>query len=80
MILAVVMLAVNLFAWTQRLLLHGDHAKAESKTLRYRLLPVAARLTREQRRLWLHIQRSWPVGPRAGRRVRPARRAGCPND
>jgi hypothetical protein len=58
--LTVVMLAVDLIAWTQRLLLHGEHAKAEPKTLRYRLLHVAARLTRGQRRLWLRIQRSWP--------------------
>jgi hypothetical protein len=58
--LTVVMLAVDLLAWTQHLLLHGDQAKAEPKTLRYRLLHVAARLTRGQRRLWLRIQRSWP--------------------
>jgi hypothetical protein len=58
--LSVVMLAVDLIAWTQHLLLHGDLAKAEPKTLRYRLLHVAARLTRGQRRLWLRIQRTWP--------------------
>jgi Transposase DDE domain group 1 len=58
--LTVVMLAVDLIAWTQRLLLHGHLAKAEPKTLRYRLLHVAARLTRGQRRCWLRIQRSWP--------------------
>lgn len=58
--LAVVMLAVDLIAWTQHLLLHGHLAKAEPKTLRYRLLHVAARLTRGQRRCWLRIQRSWP--------------------
>ncbi len=58
--LAVVMLAVDLLAWTQHLLLHGDLAKAEPKSLRYRLLHVAARLTRGQRRCWLRIQRSWP--------------------
>lgn len=58
--LAVVMLAVDLTAWTQHLLLHGDLARAEPKTLRYRLLHVAARLTRGQRRLRLRIQRSWP--------------------
>jgi hypothetical protein len=58
--LSVVMLAVDLIAWTQHLLLHGDLAKAEPKMLRYRLLHVAARLTRGQRRLWLRIQRSWP--------------------
>lgn len=58
--LVVVMLAVDLIAATQHLLLHGDLAKAEPKTLRYRLLHVAARLTRGQRRRWLRIQRSWP--------------------
>jgi hypothetical protein len=58
--LGVVMLAVDLLAWTQHLLLHSDLARAEPKTLRYRLLHVAARLTRGQRRCWLRIQRSWP--------------------
>jgi hypothetical protein len=58
--LTVVMLAVDLIAWTQHLLLHGDLARAEPKTLRYRLLHVAARLTRGQRRLWLRVQCSWP--------------------
>ena len=58
--LSVVMLAVDLIAWTQHLLLCGDLVKAEPKALRYRLLHVAARLTRGQRRLWLRIQRSWP--------------------
>jgi hypothetical protein len=58
--LTVVMLAVDLIAWTQHLLLHGHLARAEPKTLRYRLLHVAARLTRGQRRCWLRIQRTWP--------------------
>jgi hypothetical protein len=58
--LSVVMVAVDLIAWTQHLLLHGDLAKAEPKTLRDRLLHVAARLTRGQRRCRLRIQRSWP--------------------
>ena len=58
--LAVVMLAVDLLAWTQRLLLHGELATAEPKTLRYRLLHVAARITRGQRRTWVRIQQSWP--------------------
>ena len=57
---SVVMLAVDLIAWTQHLLLSDNLAEAERKTLRYRLLHVAARLTRGQRRLWLRIQRSWP--------------------
>jgi hypothetical protein len=50
--LCVVMLAVDLIAWTQHLLLSDDLAKAEPKTLRYRLLHVAARLTHGQR-LWV---------------------------
>jgi hypothetical protein len=58
--LSVVMLAVDLIAWTQHLLLHGDLAKAAPKSLRYRLLHVAARITRGQRRLWPRIQRTWP--------------------
>jgi hypothetical protein len=32
----------------------------EPKTLRYRLLHVAARLTRGQRRRWLRIDQRWP--------------------
>jgi Transposase DDE domain group 1 len=58
--LTVVILAVDLIAWTQHLLLHGHLARAEPKTLRYRLLRVAARLTRGGRRCWLRIQRTWP--------------------
>jgi hypothetical protein len=58
--LQVVMLAVDLIAWTQTLLLDGAQSTAEPKTLRYRLLHVAARLTRGQRRLWLRLQHGWP--------------------
>lgn len=58
--LSVVMLAVDLIAWPQHLLLHGALAKAEPNTLRYRMLHVAARLICGQRRVWLRIQRSWP--------------------
>ena len=54
------MLAVDLIAWAQTLLLESALAAAEPKTLRYRLLHVAARLTRGQRRLWLRLQTSWP--------------------
>jgi hypothetical protein len=38
--------AADLIAWTQTTLLSGDLAKYEPKTLRYRLLHVAARITR----------------------------------
>jgi hypothetical protein len=49
--LTAVMIAVDLIAWTQTMLVHDSPAlaKAEPKTLRYRLLHVAARLTRGQR-------------------------------
>ncbi len=47
---------VDLLAFAQTLLLHDTGlARAELKALRYRLLHVAARLTRGQRRLWLRI-------------------------
>ena len=58
--LVVVMLAVDLIVWTQHLLLHGHLAKAEPKTLRYRLLHVAARITRTARRTRLRIAEHWP--------------------
>ena len=56
------MIAVDLLAFTQTMLLHDTPlARVEPKTLRYRLLHVAAaRLTRGQRRLWLRIDRHWP--------------------
>jgi hypothetical protein len=60
--LTAVMLAVDLLAWTQTVLLH-DHptlARAEPKTLRYRLLHVAARLGRGGRRLRLRLDQHWP--------------------
>jgi Transposase DDE domain group 1 len=53
--------AIDLLAWTQTMLLHDDPAlaKAEPKTLRYRLLHVAARLVRSGRRLRLKLDRGW---------------------
>lgn len=54
------MLAVDLLTWTRHLLLDGALAKAEPKTLRYRLLHTAARITRGQRRTWVRIEQSWP--------------------
>lgn len=55
------LMAIDLIAWTQTTLLHDDPAlaRAEPKTLRYRLLHVAARLVRGQRRLRLKIDRTW---------------------
>jgi len=59
--LELVLIAQDLLVWTQRLLLAGTGlARCEPKRLRYRLLHVAARLTRHARRLSLHLPRDWP--------------------
>ena len=42
--LELVRIAHDLLAWTQRLLLTGELARAEPKRLRFRLLHIAARL------------------------------------
>ncbi|MBK3573461.1 IS1380 family transposase [Streptomyces sp. MBT65] len=52
--------AIDLLAWARVLLLDGELATAEPKKLRYRLLHVAARLTRGSRRLRLRISATWP--------------------
>jgi hypothetical protein len=52
--------AADLIAWTQTTLLSGHLAKAEPKTLRYRLFHVAARITRGQRKLLVRIAAHWP--------------------
>jgi hypothetical protein len=52
--------AIDLLAWARVLLLDGELAAAEPKKLRYRLLHVAARLTRGGRRLRLRISATWP--------------------
>jgi hypothetical protein len=57
-------IAADLIAWLRLLALTGDTggalAKAEPKTLRYRLLHVPARLTHGGRRRRLRIPESWP--------------------
>jgi hypothetical protein len=52
--------AAALLAWLQLLTLDGDLAKADPKTLRYRILHTAARLTHGQRRRHLAIPATWP--------------------
>lgn len=51
--------AIDLIAWTQDLLLDGNLATCEPKALRYRLLHVAARLTRGQRRIYIRLAEHW---------------------
>jgi hypothetical protein len=57
--LALVGIAHDLLAWTQRLLLDGELARAEPKRLRYRLLHVAARLAFHARKATLRIDAAW---------------------
>ena len=65
---------IDLLAWTQALLLDGDLAAAEPKKLRYRLLHVAARITRTARRTRLRIAAGLALGRRPRPRVRPPAR------
>ena len=53
-------MACDLLAWLRLLTLTGPLASAEPKTLRYRLLHVAARLVRGQRRRKIRIPTTWP--------------------
>jgi hypothetical protein len=54
------MIACILLSWLKLLALDGDLAKAEPKTLRYRVLHAAARLVRGGRRRRLKIAATWP--------------------
>ena len=54
------MIACILLSWLRLLALDGDLAKAEPKTLRYRVLHAAARLIRGGRRRYLKIAATWP--------------------
>ena len=58
--LELALVGIDLLAWTQTLLLDGELALAEPKKLRYRLLHVAARLTRSARQTRLRIAETWP--------------------
>jgi hypothetical protein len=58
--LALVLIAHDLIAWTQALLLSGELARVEPKRLRYRLLHVAARLAFHARAARLRLQANWP--------------------
>jgi hypothetical protein len=57
---AAALTGATLLAWLKLLALDGSLARAEPKTLRYRILHAAARLTRGGRQRRLHIQASWP--------------------
>jgi hypothetical protein len=65
--LELVLAAQDLLCWAQVLLLDGELARAEPKSLRYRLLHVAARIVCHARRLILRLQASWPWAPELAR-------------
>lgn len=53
-------IACDLLCWLRLLCLDGPLAKAEPKTLRYRLLHTAARIVRGQRKRKIRIPETWP--------------------
>jgi Transposase DDE domain group 1 len=61
--LAASLAAATLLAWLKLLAFDGDLAKAEPKTLRYRILHTTARLTRSGRHRYLKIAATWPWAP-----------------
>lgn len=58
--LEMILVAADLLVWLQTLALDGDLAVAEPRTLRYRILHVAARMTRAARAVWLRLPAHWP--------------------
>jgi len=57
----IVAIAANLLACFRHLgLPDGDLRKAAPKVLRFRLLHLPARMTRGQRKRWLHLHHDWP--------------------
>ena len=54
------LIAGALIAWMQMTCLDGELKKAEPKTIRYRLLHVAATLVRHGHRLILRLDETWP--------------------
>jgi hypothetical protein len=52
--------AHDIMVFTQKLVLDGEHAAAEPKRLRYRILHVAAQITRHARCTTLHLPADWP--------------------
>ena len=53
-------IACDLLCWLRLLCLDGPLAKAEPKTLRYRLLHTAARIVHGQRKRKMRIPHTWP--------------------
>lgn len=64
--LEAILAAADLLAWLRAGCLTGELARAEPKTLRYRLLHTAARIVRSGRRVILRLPKHWPWTPDLG--------------
>ena len=58
--LAAALIAATLLSWLRLIAMDGDLARAEPKTLRYRVLHAAGKLVRGGRRRRLKIPATWP--------------------
>ena len=58
--LELVLAGADLLAWLRSVALDGELARAEPKTLRYRLLHAAARIVRRARQVVLRLPAHWP--------------------
>ena len=58
--LGAALIAAALLSWLRLIALDGDLARAEPKTLRYRVLHAAGKLVRGGRRRRLKIPATWP--------------------
>ena len=60
----IVLVAANILAAFRHLALPpGELRDAAPKLLRFRFLHVPGRLTRGQRKRWIHLRRDWPWTP-----------------
>lgn len=75
---AAVTIAVDLIAWMRLYALTGALAKAEPKTLRYRILHTPARLVRARRYRWLRLPRTWPWATDLATAIQTIRRLPMP--
>jgi len=57
--LEIVLAGADLLAWLKLVCLDGELARAEPKTLRYRLLHTAGRIVRRARRVILRLPEHW---------------------
>jgi len=58
--MAAALIAATLLAWIKLIAFDGSLAKAEPKTMRYKILHAAARLVRSGRRRILKMAAGWP--------------------